>query len=109
MTNADKNTSETEDGQTSAITSLSSQMEELTKLVLSNGKVLTQAHLVIEGALGLHSSEPNEEVRRSLRLLIGSIGGSMPDMLHYQSNLTGILSKLLALEISSSKSEGESK
>ena len=105
MSNVDKNMSVTEDGQTLATTSLSNLMEELTKLVLSNGKVLTQAHLVIQGALESHSSEPNEQTRRSLRLLITSINGSMPNTLNSQSNLTNILSQLLAQGISSIKSE----
>lgn len=107
MNNAEENTSELEDGQTLDTISLSNLVGLLKKLVHLNGQVLTLGEAVTLTASELHSSEPDELTRHSLRLLISCMNGSTINTLNLQSNLTSILSRLLVQGTSTIKSEGE--
>ena len=104
MSNAETNTSTTEGGQTSAITSLSSLTDALTKLGASNTKALIVGQEVIETVLELHSSEQDEQTKSSLKDLKNLVTGYAENTIMFQFHLTNISKQLNAPGKSLSKS-----
>ncbi len=83
----------------------SNLVDLLKRLVHLNGQLITLEETVMQEASASHTDEPDEQTRLKLRHLIGTIHSSSINTLSYQSNLTGILSRLLVQGGTTNKQE----